>query len=145
MRFDWPATNRIVQRYFAIFLLLWWGGLNCLSGCMITSSEATSESFCPMSGKGGDCCHTQSGKTSRSSRSIGTPSSSLQSLSCCSLLSLTAEESRGAHAHSETTTTAIFNPIEFTLESEPRAQFPDRWARLPDRGGTHILHCVFLI
>jgi hypothetical protein len=26
MRFDWPATKRIVQHHIAIFLLLWWGG-----------------------------------------------------------------------------------------------------------------------
>ena len=145
MRFDWPATTRIVQRHFAIFLLLWWGGLNCLSGCLATSPVATGESVCPMSGKGGDCCHTQSGNTSRSSRSIGQPSSSLPTLSCCSLLSLTAEESHGMRAHGGATTTAIFSPVEFTPEREPRAQIPDRWALLPDRGGTHILHCVFLI
>jgi hypothetical protein len=40
---------------------------------------------------------------------------------------------------------AILSRIEFIPESEPRAQLPDRWARLPDRGGSHILHCVFLI
>ena len=145
MRFDWPATTRIVQHYLAIFVLLWWGGLNCLSGCLTMPPDATGESFCPMSGKGGHCCHTQSGKASRSSKSIEAPSSSLDSLSCCSLLSLTAEESCDAHSHVGATTTAIFNPIEFTPENEPRAQIPDRWARLPDRGGTHILHCVFLI
>ena len=145
MRFDWPATNRIVQRYFAILLLLWWGGLNCLSGCLTASLDASSESYCPMSGKGRDCCHTQSGKTSRSSKSISAPFTSLQSLSCCSLLSLTAEESRDVKAHDGLITTTIFNPIEFTPESEPRAQLPDRLARLPDRGGTHLLNCVFLI
>jgi hypothetical protein len=144
MRFDWPTTKRIVQHYFAIFLLLWWGGLNCLSGCLPAVTDADGESYCPMTGKGG-CCHAQSGKTSRSSKSIGAPSSSLQSPSCCSLLSLTAEESRNGHAHNGATTTAIFNPIEFAPEGEPRAEFPDRLARLPDRGGTHILHCVFLI
>jgi len=145
MRFDWPTTKRIVQHYFAIFLLLWWGGLNCLSGCLTVAMDADGESSCPMSGKGGSCCHGQNGKTSRSSKSIGAPSSSLQSLSCCSLLSLTAEESHNKHAHDGAIATAIFNPIEFAPESEPRAEFPDRWARLPDRGGTHILHCVFLI
>jgi hypothetical protein len=145
MRFDWPTIKRIIQHCFAVFLLLWWGGLNCLSGCLTADTDAAGESYCPMSGKGGSCCHAQSGKTSRSSKSIGAPSSSLQSLSCCSLLSLTAEERRDTHAHDEATATAIFNPIEFTPESEPRAEFPGQWARLPGRGGTHILHCVFLI
>jgi hypothetical protein len=135
----------MVQRYFAIFLLFWWGGLNCLSGCLTTSPDATGESFCPMSGKVGDWRHTQSHKASRSSKSVDAPSSSFQSLSCCSLLSLTAEESRDVKAHGGLITTAIFNLIEFTPESEPRAQLPDRWARLPDRGGTHLLNCVFLI
>jgi len=145
MRFDWPATNRIVQHYFAILLLLWWGGLNCLSGCLTASPDASGESHCPMNGKGGDCCKTQRGKASLSSKSISAPSTSLQSLSCCSLLSLTAEEGRDVKAHGGAITTAIFKPVEFAPESEPRAQFPDRWARLPDRGARRLLHCVFLI
>ena len=141
MRFDWPVINRIVQRYFAILVLLWWGGLNCLSGCLAAPPDGAGESYCAM-GKGSHCCHThKSDKASRPSKTIEEPSGP----SCCSLLSLAAEESCDAHSHSGATTTAIFNPIEFTPESKPHVQFPDRWARLPDRGGTHLFHCVFLI
>jgi hypothetical protein len=146
MRFNWPATKRIVQLHFAIFILLWWGGLNCLSGCLIPSGIASGESHCSMSNDGGECCQTQAGgEESPSSKSIEAPSTSIQSLSCCSLLSLSGEISRDVRAADVAATSAILSRIGFTSESEPRVQLPDRWARLPDRGGTHLLHCVFLI
>lgn len=146
MRFDWSATKRMVRLHFSIFILLWWGGLNCLSGCLIPQAGANGESHCSMSGEGGDCCQTQAGgEESLSSKSVGAPSTSIQSLSCCSLLSLSGEASRDLRAADVAATSAILSRIEFTPESEPRVQLPDRWARLPDRGGTHLLHCVFLI
>ena len=146
MRFDWKATKRMVRLHFAIFILLWWGGLNCLSGCLIPQTGAKGESHCSMGGAGGDCCQTRAGgKESLSKKSIGSPSTSVQSLSCCSLLSLSGEPGRDVRAVDGASASAILSRIEFTPESEPRAQLPDRWARLPDREGSHILHCVFLI
>jgi hypothetical protein len=60
-------------------------------------------------------------------------------------MSLSGEPSRDVRAVDGAAASAILSRIEFIPESEPRAQLPDRWARLPDRGGSHILHCVFLI
>jgi hypothetical protein len=146
MSFDRKAIKRMVRLHFAIFIMLWWGGLNCLSGCLISQTGAEGESHCSMSGAGGDCCQARAGgKESLSSKSIGSPSTSVQSLSCCSLLSLSGEPGRDVRAVHGTAASAILSRIEFTSESEPRAQLPDRWARLPDRAGSHILYCVFLI
>jgi hypothetical protein len=146
MRFNWPATIRMIRVHFAVFIMLWWGGLNCLSGCLIPKAGADGKSHCSMGGDGGDCCHTQAnGEESLSSKSVGAPSTSIQSFSCCSLLSLSGDVSSDLRATDGAAASAISSRIEFTPESKPRVQIPDRWARLPDRGGTHILHCVFLI
>jgi hypothetical protein len=146
MRFDWPTTKRTVHRLFATLLLLWWGGLNCLAGCMTAPTSIIGESHCSMSGDGGDCCQSQAGsEQSRSSKSIGAPSTSLRPLTCCSLESLSAEVKRNVRTADSATTSALFSRKEFTPESEPRAQLPDRWVRLPDRGGTYLIRCVFLI
>jgi hypothetical protein len=146
MRFNWQATKRMIRLHFAVFILLWWGGLNCLSGCLIPKADANGESHCPMGAAGGDCCLSRAGgEESLSSKSVGAPSTSVQSLSCCSLLSLSGESSRGVRAADGAAASAILGRIEFTSEREPRAQLPDRWARLPDRGGTYLRHCVFLI
>jgi hypothetical protein len=146
MRFYWPATIRMIRIHFAVFVLLWWGGLNCLSGCLIPKAGANGESHCSMSGAGGDCCQTQAGgEESVSSKSVGAPSTSIQSPSCCSLLSLSGEAGRDVRATDSAAASAISGRIEFTLESKPRVQVPERWARLPDCGGTYLLHCVFLI
>lgn len=146
MRLDWMTIKRMVRLHFAIFILLWWGGLNCLSGCLIPQTGANGESHCSMGGAGGDCCQTRAGgKKSLSSKSIASPSTSVQSLSCCSLMSLSGEPSRDVRAVDGAAASAILSRIGFIPESEPRAQLPDRWARLPDGRGSHILHCVFLI
>jgi hypothetical protein len=146
MRFDWPATKSLVRLHFAIFILLWWGGLNCLSGCLIRPAGASAESHCSMGGEGGDCCQIQTGREeSLSSKLIGLPSTSVQSLSCCSLMSLSAEARRDVRSVDGAVTSAILSRVGFIPEWMPRVQLPDRWARLPDRGGTHLLHCVFLI
>ena len=145
MRFNWPATKRMVRLHFAVFILLWWGGLNCLSGCLIPKAGANGESHCPM-GEGGDCCQTQAGgEDSLSSKSVGAPSTSIQSFSCCSLLSLSGDVSRDVRAVDGAATSAILSRVGVTPESMPRVQLPDRWARLPDHGGRRLLHCVFLI
>src|SRR5262245_57618264 len=129
MRFNWPTIKRIVQLHFSILILLWWGGLNCLSGCLIPPASANGESHCSMGAGGGDCCHTQAGgKGSLSSKTIGAPSTSIQSLSCCSLLSLSGESNRDVRIADGAATSAVLSRIEFTPESEPRVQFHDRWA-----------------
>jgi hypothetical protein len=146
MRFNWLATKRMIQFNFAVFILLWWGGLNCLSGCLIPKADADGESYCSMGGEGGACCHVQAGgEESLTSKSVGAPSTSVQSLSCCSLLSLPGDMSRDVRAVDGAVTSSILSRIGFIPESGPRVQLPDRWARLPDREGTHLLHCVFLI
>src|SRR5215831_9678357 len=126
IRFDRPATKRMIRLHFAVFILLWWGGLNCLSGCLIPKAGADGESHCPMGGAGGDCCHTRAGgKESLSSKSVGAPSTSIQSLSCCSLLSLSGDVSRGVRAVGGAATSAILSRVVFTPESMPRVQLPD--------------------
>ncbi len=146
MRFDRQVTKKMVRLHFSIFILLWWGGLNCLSGCLVPSAGANGESHCSMSSEGGDCCQTQAGgKKSLLPKSIGAHPASIQSLSCCSLLSLSGDVSRDVRAADGAASSAILSRLGFTPESEAKVQLPDRWARLPDRGGTHLLHCVFLI
>jgi hypothetical protein len=146
MRFNWPATKRMIRLHLAFFILLWWGGLNCLSGCLIPKTGAKGENHCSMSADGGACCHTQAGgEKSPSQKSIGTPSTSIRPLSCCSLLSLSGEENRNAQASDGTATSAILSRVEFTPKDDHFVKLPYRWARAPDRGGTHLLHCVFLI
>lgn len=145
MRFHWLPTRNTVQRLAALMVVLWWGGLNCITGCLIAPSSAATESHCSMSAEG-DCCQTEaSGEDAPSSASIGAHSTSSQPLVCCSLEGVSAEVNRNAPFVEGVVVTAVLSRVDFTPESEPRAQLPDRWARLPDRGSTHLLNCVFLI
>jgi hypothetical protein len=147
MHIDRPTTKGIIQCHFTLLLLLWWGGLNCLTGCLSAPTSLISQSHCSMSGdEGGSCCHDQAGsEESRSSKSIGAPFNSSHSLTCCSLESLSGEVKRNVRAVDNLPASAINSRIESSPEIEPRAQHPARWVRLPDRGGTYLFHCVFLI
>jgi hypothetical protein len=146
MRINWPATKVMVRLHVAVFILLWWGGLNCLSGCLIPNSGSDGEDHCSMGARGGACCHIRPhGKRSTSPESVGAPFTSIQSLSCCSLLSLSGGVNRDVRDADVAAVSTMPSRLVFTSESEPRIQLPDRWARLPDRGGTHLLHCVFLV
>jgi len=41
MRFNWPATKRMIRLYFAVFILLWWGGLKAeLASNFLTDGRA---------------------------------------------------------------------------------------------------------
>jgi hypothetical protein len=136
----------MVQRHLGILLLLWWGGLNCLTGCLIAPTSVIGESHCSMSDEGACCLSEANDQEPPSSKSIGGTSTSLQPLNCCSLESLTAELTHNVRAVGNTVlTTATLSLIGFTPEVGPRAEMPERLARLPDRRGTHLLCCVFLI
>lgn len=150
MRILSSPTGHRTKHFIALFALLWWGGLNCLTGCLLMPSTAEAESACPMSGMGGDCCATMHGKDNSSEKSprinaIGAPSTSSQSIPCCALESLTADKSRDVRAKYVTAIAILPSPINFISESPPRAELPGHCVRLPDRGGTYLLNCVFLI
>jgi len=51
----------MIRLHFAVFILLWCGGLNCLSGRLIPKAGDDSESHCSMSGEGGGCSQTMAG------------------------------------------------------------------------------------
>jgi hypothetical protein len=134
-----------VKRLAAILILLWWGGLNCLTGCLTASPVVIKEGHCSMEGEG-DCCLSQADEGKPSPTSIVDPSSSILPLNCCSLESLTAEVTHDARAACNTgLITAVLSRTEFTPEAGPRAEMPERLARLPDRGDTRLLCCIFLI
>jgi|SRR5262245_1883796 len=146
MRFDLQGTKRLAQHHSVIFLLLWWGGLNCLAGCITAPNSAIGESHCSMRDAGDDCCQkTAGGEESGLSRSIGALSTSLPHPKCCTLESLSAEVSHNVRITNVLVPSAILGRLEFISESKPRTQLPDQLVCLPDRGGTYLFHCIFLI
>jgi hypothetical protein len=137
-------TVELSKRLAALVILLWWGGLNCLAGCLIPSTSVSAESHCSMSAEG-DGCLAQADKDTPSSKSIGGRSTSAQPPNCCSLESLIAETNQDMRAARDTFHPTAVRRIELIFYSGPRAEPPERSARLPDRKGTRILCCVFLI
>ena len=147
MRFSSRANRRTVHGLAAVVIMLWWGGLNCLIGCAVPSAKVDAvASHCSVSAEG-DCCHSKAGgEDVASDASVGSHSTAIQPLACCSLEAYSAEvkrETRGLGGPA--ITLPQWNRVNFAFESDTRAQLPERWAHLPDRGGTRLLFCVFLI
>ena len=141
-----PNKWKRLEPLGALFLLLWSGGLNCLTGCAMALAVTDAPSHCSMTA-GGDCCQSQTGEEDISSETtaVGPEFTSIQSLACCSLEAYSAEMSRKVRISDGALMTPASSQRDFTLEGGPPAKLPDRWVRLPDRGGTHLRCCVFLI
>ena len=147
MRFYTRANCRTVHGLAAVMIMLWWGGLNCLVGCAVPSVEVDDvASHCSVSAEA-DCCHHQAGgEDLPSSATVASQSTASETLACCSLEAYSAEVKRETRGLSvPAITLPQWNRVNFTFESDTRARLPERWAHLPDRGGTRLLYCVFLI
>lgn len=135
----------IPLRLAASILALWLGGLGCFLGCEMSvsaagaaQSAATQADSCPAFG-GHDCCHKAEGRDG-SATLRQTPTE----MNCCPLANQPADAARkvkiseAAPAEAAGALTAIPRAHSFT----PRSTRPPR---VPDRGSTHLRHCVFLI
>ncbi len=146
----------VMRRLVALALVLWLGGVMCLVGCerdvfaatAVESSGAgalqdTGEgASCPLSA-GHDCCRA---KVSRDGQpSVETPTRSLPLTRCCPLAGQTAEQVRKAGiVDAPAAITSHVLPFISGVETLP-ASFLSGQRRVPDRGGTYLRCCVFLI
>ena len=146
MRFFTSINRKTVHRLAAIMIVLWWGGLNCLAGCIAAPVDVAAPSHCSMSAEG-DCCLSEASgnKDEPPGAYIGSPSTSLQPLACCSLEAYSADERRDVRAKDGAAVTPAPSRLSYAPTHEAPVQLPDRWVRLPDRGGTYLICCVFLI
>jgi hypothetical protein len=147
------------NRLAATFLMLWWGGLNCLSVCAIAPSAPDHCSVpaiveAPIeSGDDHHCCVAAEHCEDTSERTDaaaniapkGSAPQPVPHLECCAL-----------ENHQANTEPQSRNSVNQDKTQAPRiaASNPDsisgygtfhRSARLPDRGGTHLRICVFRI
>jgi len=116
-----------------------------LTGCVLAASPANSKaSHCSQSAES-DCCLPLNGSEEESAAvTVGFPTAA-QSLSCCSLEALSSDLKRDHQGGYAATTIPLSSWITYSPHRKLATETPDRWARLPDRGGTFLIHCVFLI
>jgi len=140
----------VTRRLVAVALVLWLGGTACLLGCEAGVSVATVDSpqastsaeSCPLSA-GRDCCHRAEG--GRDEASVGTQSSSPDAMMCCPLAGHSAVAA-GKSSVADAPVAAL--GIGETLPAssgKTLATTPAGGLCIPDRGGTYLRCCVFLI
>lgn len=139
-----------VRRLAALALVLWLGGVACLVGCEMSASAATSagsqvsqESESCSMGAGHACCHAQ--RNDGQKPRAGTPFQLNDSMTCCPLAG------QSAVAVSKT---RVADTLDIALTPDKALLAPvipasTEWAsgkmHVPDRGGTYLRCCVFLI
>lgn len=139
-------AGSIARRMAAATLVLWLAGLGCFLGCEMGASaaddgehnSAAQADSCPAF-TGHDCCHKVESKDG-----AATLRQTPTEMRCCPLANQSADAARKAKI-------SPLAPAEAASEITvtPRAQgFTPQYARrlqVPDRGSTHLRHCVFLI
>jgi hypothetical protein len=140
----------IIRRLISVGLVLWLGGAACVLGCESSMSAATvdvvqasdSTESCPW-GTDRDCCHRaeeESGKPS-----VGMTSSSFDAMMCCPLA---GHSTVGAGKSSVSDAPASALSVRAILPGAWEwilAASTARGLRVPDRRGTYLRCCVFLI
>ena len=143
-----------MKRIAAFGLAVWLTGLGCLFGCEMNVSAAATNAHEPAQAESchamaHDCCHAMKSHESGKSDTAQTVSlvpwpGARGEMSPCPFANPAAESARKAHG------------VQAVADSTPRAQPPASEARIlprefmgrvlvPDRGGTYLRCCVFLI
>jgi hypothetical protein len=149
MRVLHPPFGKTARRLGALALVLWLGGAGCLVGCEMDVSAATSPRAQAPGGEiscaafaGPDCCRRL--EDAGGHASIQTTEQAVNVATCCPVSGPAAITSGTAHAGSSAllTTPGGVTPAP---PVENQAARTARCLRVRDRGGTHLLCCVFLI
>jgi hypothetical protein len=156
---------RIMQRLLAFVLVLWLGGLGCLSGCALMSSTALA-STAPHESKqlecdavptvtvaaGGEhaCCHLLKEEAAPKKdvsqvKLFGQKPRTHQTMDCCPLARLSSDPARKPRVAAEQETALPRTSAIFTAHTQ--ISFVPRAVRVwrPPRAQTYLLCCVFLI
>jgi hypothetical protein len=140
----------ITRRMVVVGLVLWLGGAACVLGCeasMLTATVDAPQASAPAEscqwGAGRNCCHRAGEESDKPS--VGMTSSSPDWMMCCPLAGHSAVAAgkssvRDARAAVLSVRAILPVPLEGSLVTSPA-----RGLRVPDRGGTYLRCCVFLI
>jgi hypothetical protein len=139
-----------IRRVAALALVLWLGGVACLVGCEMSASAATSagaqvsqeSESCSMSA-GHACCHAQ--RNDGQKPRAGTSSQLNDSMTCCPL----AGQPAAAVSKTRVADTLAIALTPDKALPAPASPASTGWlsgkTHVPDRGGTYLRCCVFLI
>lgn len=142
-------AGAIVRRVTALVCVLWLGGLGCLLGCgsavfavpaVSTDGDAPAES-CPMDA-GDACCHRAEGN--RKTASVDGVSTAPGGMNCCPLSGQTADPARRLRLADAPVVLSVNRALP-AISVESPVTAPPAMRRVPDRGSTRLLCCVFLI
>lgn len=141
----------VIRHLAVVALVLWLGGAGCLLGCEASVSAATGDESrasaeaaesCPSSA-GHDCCHHA--KDGGDAAPFGTVMPSPGEMSCCPLAGHSTVAA-GKPAISDAPAAALgAHELLPAQRGGTRVASSEGGLRVPDRGGTYLRCCVFLI
>ncbi|MGH9903320.1 MAG: hypothetical protein ACRD68_16055 [Pyrinomonadaceae bacterium] len=150
MRTPLLKNCRIIRRLTALTLVLWLGGVACLIGCEIKVSAAVPQTpdaaeSCPAFG-GHDCCPQSKGdRAERDAASVNTLPQGHNNPSCCPLYGLPSDPARKISSADAPLALDGGGPSLPAPDAHKTSVRSAGTQRVPDRGGTYLRCCVFLI
>lgn len=142
------ASNNTMKGFLTITLALWLGGLSCAFGCAQSAAVAEADEVTTRSDAAHACCHRAQGvsrddtTTDGSDRALSSPHGVA---ACCLLAEQEGEQARGWHgdvqAGTALTATVVLPVLDAANYFSPVRGEP----YLPDRSGTYLRCCAFLI
>lgn len=149
MRTPLIQLGGIIRRLAALALVLWLGGVGCLIGCEIEVSAATAApaqapspaTSCPAF-SGPACCHKPQGESGQAAAQIAPQSAG--AMSCCPLSGQSAAIANKPRVDSSALALTASSALPLS-RIKILAVRPAGRLLVPDRGGTYLRCCVFLI
>lgn len=139
----------ITLRVVASVLVLWLAGVGCIIGCEIKASAAHEEEVqvasegesCPVSSSRHDCCRKEDAD---GTANVETPKH-VAHISCCPLAVVSAVDPARKVGTKDVPVAVAVRGLHAVPDSRISTPLPSNRLRVPDRGGTHLRCCVFLI
>ncbi len=152
MRSAFSLTSKSVRHFCIIALALWVAGVGCLVSCGAHDVQAvptTRQTDEAVSCSHHACCQMEreSDDTSAgvSSTEQPAPIPTGASMSCCPLAGLPTTEASKRRVTDENAAALTIHRASVMPRADARSLSPAERFYLPDRGGTYLRCCVFLI
>lgn len=141
------ASNNTMKGFLTITLVLWLGGLSCALGCTQSAAAVGADEVTARINAAHACCHRAQGKSRDDATTGGSDRarSSSHDAACCLVTEQEGEQARGWHGDVQAGTALTASAI-LPVPDAANGFSPVRGEPyLPDRSGTYLRCCAFLI
>lgn len=144
---NFTVASNTMKGFLTITLVLWLGNLSCAFGCAQGVATAGADEVTARTDAAHACCH-RAHRGSRDDATIGNSDRALSSpygAACCLLAGQEGEQARSWHGDVQAGTALTATVVLPVLDAANHFSPVRGESYLPDRSGTYLRCCAFLI